>query len=117
MTLRDFYMAVGGDYAEAVSAMGDEQQVVSRLRAFTYSQDYAVLLSAMRDSRWQDARESAAAIARAADVMVCPGLQRAGDALAGALSHAEPEGDVLTLQESLAREYRRVIAAINGVTN
>ena len=47
MTLHDFYVAIGGDYAAAVSAMGDEQQVVSRLRAFPYAQDYAGLLDAL----------------------------------------------------------------------
>ena len=104
MTLHDFYVAVGGDYAAASSSIGSDGQIVALLRA-------------MRENRWQDARESAMAIAHAANAMFCPGLKRAGDALATALSHAQPEGDVLTLQESLAREYRNVIAAINGVTN
>ena len=117
MTLHDFYVAVGGDYAAAASSIGSDGQIVALLRAFPYAQDYAVLLRAMRENRWQDARESAMAIAHAANAMFCPGLKRAGDALAAALSHAQPEGDVLTLQESLAREYRNVIAAINGVTN
>ena len=115
MTLHDFYVAIGGDYAAAVSAMGDEQQVVSCLRAFPYAQDYAGLLTAMRDSRWQDAADCAAAISREAEALFCSGLQRAGDALAEALVRSE--GDVLTLRENLAREYRNVIAAINGVTN
>ena len=114
MTLHDFYVAIGGDYAAAVSAMGDGQ-IVALLRAFPYAQDYAGLLTAMRDSRWQDAADCAAAISREAEALFCPGLQRAGDALAEALTRSE--GDVLTLRENLAREYRNVIAAINGVTN
>ena len=117
MTLHDFYVAVGGDYAAAVSAVGGDGQIVALLRAFPYAQDYASVLTAMREGRWQDAREHVVAIAHAADAMFCPGLKRAGDALAESLSHTEPQGDVLTLQESLAREYRNVIAAINGVTN
>ncbi|MBQ6249742.1 MAG: hypothetical protein IJQ17_04425 [Oscillospiraceae bacterium] len=117
MTLHDFYVAVGGDYATAAASMGSDERILALLRAFPYAQDYAVLLHAMREGRWQDARNSAVSIAHAANTMVCPGLQRAGNALAEALSRTEPEGDVLALQESLAREYRKVIAAINGVTN
>ena len=117
MTLHDFYVAVGGDYAAATASLGGDEPILALLRAFPYAQDYAALLHAMRQGRWQDARNCALAIAAAANTMFCPGLQRAGNALAEALTCAEPEGDVLTLQESLAREYRKVIAAINGVTN
>lgn len=117
MTLRDFYIAVGGDYAAACAALGGEAQVMAKLRAFPYAQDYAMLMPAIRECRWVDARACAAAISRDAAAIFCPGLAKAGAALADAVSRPSPSGGVFSLQEKLAREYRIVMAAINVAVN
>ena len=115
MTVKEFYLAIGGDYTAALAAMKSDEDILGRLRRFPDATDYAGLLPALRESRWQDALTYAAAIREDARDMCCTVLYGSADALCRAIDGADPLGEVPPVQEKLARDYRIVVAAINGI--
>lgn len=115
MNVRDFYIAVAGDYAAALAALGSDEGILARLRLFPNEEDYAGLLPALRESRWADALVYARHIHDAAVHMCCTALAGSSEALCRALQGPDPLGDVPPVQEKLARDYRMVVAGINGI--
>ena len=114
MTVREFYLAIGGDYAAALAVMHSDDRILERLRRFPNEEDYARLLPALQEKRWDDAMTCAAGLRAAARDMMCPALYQTCDALYNALAGIDPQSKVPQLQEKLARDYRVVVAAVNG---
>lgn len=55
MTLEEFYEAVGGDLAEVRARLAKDERILKYLNKFVDSTDYDELVTALGESRYEDA--------------------------------------------------------------
>ena len=108
MGVEDFYKAVGGDYNEVFSQLGDDESIVIFLKKFIAKQEMKELKSLLEKKKYYEAFIITHNMKGYGLNMSLPLLHKAASALCEQLRNGEPSIDVTPLVASLEDAYNKI---------
>lgn len=115
MELNEFYRLVGGDYNEVIGRLPTENMIRKYLGKFSNSSDYADMMSAIKEQRWEDAFRGAHNIKGVSMNLGFGILRDSSSELCEALRGGAPSVDISEMVEKVSADYENVIGAIAGL--
>lgn len=112
MSIRDFYVIVGGSYDEIMKRLLSEQRVTKYLGKFCDDRSFDSMTEEIAQGKWEDAFRNAHNLK---GLSVNLGLQRlfeSSSELCEALRDGEPSIDIQPMYEQVRDDYEEAISAI-----
>jgi len=114
MTLQECYVALGGDYDEAVGRLRSERLIQKFALRFLEDGSYELFCKAMAEKNYEEAFRAAHTIKGVCQNLAFTRLATSSSLMSDALRNGwTPEADALT--EELGRDYQVTVDAIRAL--
>ncbi|MCH5270786.1 MAG: Hpt domain-containing protein [Lachnospiraceae bacterium] len=113
MTIQECYTLMHGDYEDAIGRLMNDDRIVKYLNKFAAGDDYAALLAALEEKRYEDAFRHSHNLKGMCLNLGITALATSGSTLCEALRGGAPTVDIEPMLEAVKQDYEATIAAIS----
>lgn len=115
MTIKDFYLAAGGSYEEALGRLMNDARILKYLRKLSQMPDYADMIAAIGKEDWETGFRASHNLKGMALNLSLGRLATSSSELCETMRHGKPNTDITALTEEVKKEYAEVLAMIETI--
>lgn len=113
MTLKEFYISVGGSYDDVMNRLRMEKLVYKFLFKFPAATDYADLVNAVNSAAWPEAFRFSHNLKGVGLNLSLDKMAQAASVLCEEIRNGPPSVDVTPMMSAITEEYDHVISQIS----